>query len=832
MAGNFITRTINQLDAPAELAADDRIPVQRGEGPAQAVSVQALFDFLETEGAEVVALATAVGRASLYGVTDAVAGRRFAEISEERDFVSGYHRLGFERLAGAEEFDGWTFARASAGSAQGADGLLQTFAADVPRRTDRGLLIEGAAVQALGFSPSVANATLTNVSVSGGQLDHAGQIMQAVQVIETGNAGLRIEGGGVSFGGGNDTVSCVVKIGSGPTSANTFGLVNTTGNVALAIFSINYDTGDIAFSTGTPETVRVLAENKGPYEWRLEITPLAGIAPGDGLYFYAGFLGGPAEEFDHFYISQVQIETSPFATSHIANETGVPVERAADSLHLAFDQASDFTLPIEVELRDRQTLQTLFSIDDGTADNVLTVARTAAGAIQLTATRNGAALTTSVPGKGGARILKAAIISRGGDTRLCVDGEPPVTIAAARPAGLSRLWLGRTSAGAPLNGYVRRDLVLGRAVSDTEARAMTRRPPALPVADAPLVGHPYQGRFDPNGAGTPIGDYGRLPVTVWGELPCDLLIGELRGPSALMVFKDGREPVRDLAHLGRWVDVDPQTGLCLVGTPDYRTIRWLDPHQAGRQVHRWTLPGGIPGEIYGLSTDGERLVINMAIDDGAEGETWIFALDGNGVPSDAGVEVPGFTGANAIARGLAIDPANANRLWVAAMVMPDGPTGTQGSVRAYNLTTGAKEAEYYGHYPNDIDFLPDGRPVWCDEHLDRIRIRDLDGSVRTLMAGLQVCADYEPVVGSIAANVLARRVVGSDLEAAAVEFAGLKGLYAPNGVAVLSQDTLAIADTDNGRVIVVRITEAGEITILAVIAHLNEPTKVKVIPSL
>lgn len=62
--------------------------------------------------------------------------------------------------------------------------------------------------------------------------------------------------------------------------------------------------------------------------------------------------------------------------------------------------------------------------------------------------------------KAGARAMKMALRVRAGSAKGAADGVLSPDIAAIPASGLSRLWVGRTSSGTLLNGYVRRVLIL------------------------------------------------------------------------------------------------------------------------------------------------------------------------------------------------------------------------------------------------------------------------------------------------------------------------------------------------------------------------------------
>ena len=791
--------------------------------------MQQLADEAETAADTMERITAAVGRAAIYGVLDPPAAEQFAYNTFELDFTERYYRNGLERYADLREPDnitpivpGFTFTRNSL-AWHIVNGDRAQVSTNIMRISDAGFLIERQAFQSVGYSTDVENLPNTNASFADGPLDPYGITSTRVTAASTGATTLQINGTGTASGNG-DTAWFLVKKGNGATIGNRFALNNSTTGQPLLNIGLNYDTGQITYYVGAKGARAVPLSNGW---WRVELTPPSGVSANDGLRAFVGFVGLSATAGDNFLISHAQIESTGNATSPIVTTNGAAFDRKAEMARFTLPATGDFTLVAEAQFRDRIGRQVVASVDDGTSLNRLTVLRDATGAIVLELIDNGNASSFTIAArKAGERQCRIAMAAHEGSVRVSVDGGPASGPLLARPSGLNRVMLGQDFNGGHLDGEVRRIMVRNSAASDADLQkyAALQQPRAL--ADAPLTAHPLQGRFNPNTSNTPTGPTGRQAVVVYGELPCSLLIAENRGISALLVNPDGSTVWRDTTHQGRWFDVDPLTGYSLIGAADLRTIRWVD--RQWRVQHQWSLPGTVNGNIYGLRTNGVKMVVNTETGGGASGETWIFDLDANGVPTGAGTAFADFTGAGMIARSMLID---GSYLWIAKMTGTN-PQGCVGQVQRHPLAGGPADQTYYGHYPNDLDKAPNGEIVWADEHLDRIRgVMPATGTVRTIMAGLEVCANYEPPVGHISSNVLARRVAGSIIEAAAVEYRGLPGLYAPNGVTVISQGLYAITDTDNSRVIVARETDTWEPEIVAVVGLLNEPTKARVLPA-
>lgn len=104
---------------------------------------------------------TISARAALYGVTDNPRAQLFASEGVELDFAAGYYRRGYEVGFDLDALSGWSFARALAGTAKNASGLLDSFASGAPKITDRGLLVEPERSNRVLYSQDFDNAAWT-----------------------------------------------------------------------------------------------------------------------------------------------------------------------------------------------------------------------------------------------------------------------------------------------------------------------------------------------------------------------------------------------------------------------------------------------------------------------------------------------------------------------------------------------------------------------------------------------------------------------------------------------------------------------------------------------
>ncbi len=83
-------------------------------------------------------------------------------------FPGGPFRVGVAAANQVDGLEGWVYSRAGVGTARSADGTVMAFAADVPRITDQGLLIEPAAANLLLRSQEFDNASWAKTGAGAG----------------------------------------------------------------------------------------------------------------------------------------------------------------------------------------------------------------------------------------------------------------------------------------------------------------------------------------------------------------------------------------------------------------------------------------------------------------------------------------------------------------------------------------------------------------------------------------------------------------------------------------------------------------------------------------
>lgn len=166
--------------------------------------------------------------------------------------------------------------------------------------------------------PSNAAWTKTNVLVTPNALALRGVNFSKVEATATGGLCYQLVLGAGSARG--NTVSFLVKKGSGATVMNRFTFRNDTTATNFLTFTINLDTGAITHAVGSGAT----AQSMGDGIWRVTASNTAFINAGDSLRLYIGFGSGTTFSVgDYSYIANLQMQKGSVATEYIFTTTAV-----------------------------------------------------------------------------------------------------------------------------------------------------------------------------------------------------------------------------------------------------------------------------------------------------------------------------------------------------------------------------------------------------------------------------------------------------------------------------------------------------------------------------
>lgn len=109
------------------------------------------------------------------------------------------------------------------------------------------------------------------------------------------------------------TFSAVVKKGSGATDANKFMIYNSTTTTVLLSISVNYDTLDITYVTGS---TGASIEQVGNGFIRVILTVTSGISDGNTITNYIFFRSQPETAGEYAYAASAQFENGTTATDY------------------------------------------------------------------------------------------------------------------------------------------------------------------------------------------------------------------------------------------------------------------------------------------------------------------------------------------------------------------------------------------------------------------------------------------------------------------------------------------------------------------------------------
>ena len=243
-------------------------------------------------------------------------------------------RLTLNFLAGAPLDSRITFTRSTTATFVGSNGLIQSSAIDAARfdynpatLAPLGLLIEeqrvNLALQSNGFgttpwSTGASFTTTANQIISPDGTNNGWKFE-----LTTGAAANLFQT--ITATSTSCAYSLYVKQGTGPTTANVFGIRNSTTATNLVFIQLNYSTGAFVYTAGsTGATVT----NAGNGWWRVQMVVTSGITVGNSLFVYAMSTSGAAGDFAYLY--GAQFEAGSFATSYIPTVAST-VTRAADA---------------------------------------------------------------------------------------------------------------------------------------------------------------------------------------------------------------------------------------------------------------------------------------------------------------------------------------------------------------------------------------------------------------------------------------------------------------------------------------------------------------------
>jgi len=396
------------------------------------------------------------------------------------DFINNYARFKDVYYGPLANTPGWSFTRASTGYAQTAAGVLVPFASGELRRTDKGVLIEGARTnlclqsQTFGTTWSQNNGTVSSDSTSAPD-----GTTTADSWVASSSANAYIRQSITTLPGSTYVGSVYIKA-----AVNSWALVEmwNSGTTKWSGTYINLSTGAQGNTTsgggGLSPTFTITSAGNGWYRLSAAVTT-DNAALSMAIYLASGNGNLAVTAGNSIYLWGAQLEAAAFPSSYIPTTTA-SATRAADVLTVPVS-GIDYPLSLfaEFELNASvATSQWALVLSNGTANEIseigpsgAAVARviTIAGAVQQAAVTAGAAISVGVATKIAARATTNDInIAKGGtlgtaDTSATNPATPTTILFGAQSGSVQPLW-----------GYLRRVAVWPRALTDAELQAVTR----------------------------------------------------------------------------------------------------------------------------------------------------------------------------------------------------------------------------------------------------------------------------------------------------------------------------------------------------------------------
>ena len=251
-----------------------------------------------------------------------------------------------------------------------------TTSAAVVNAAPLGLLVEEARTNLITYSNDLSTAPFTakvNITVTLNAAVSPDGSSNAQKIAATATAVTNFTTAATAVTATAATYSIYVKQGTGATTANVFGLYNSTTATTLVLGTLNFSTGVWTYSTGS---TGVIVQNVGNGWWRLCISASSGITSGDSVLGWLGWTGGAATAGDYYYAYGVQIEAGAFATSYIPT-TSAQVARNVDSVTSSsisswYNQSAGTALVQADTIVPNGTVNSFpgqFQFDDGTSTN-------------------------------------------------------------------------------------------------------------------------------------------------------------------------------------------------------------------------------------------------------------------------------------------------------------------------------------------------------------------------------------------------------------------------------------------------------------------------------
>ena len=374
------------------------------------------------------------------------------------DFVRGRYASNSGYRSDFLSLPGATYTRAGAATAETAAGVVVNFAANVPRITDRGVLIEEARTNLFPRSAPTAAQMSFAQNVASATEPASPPIAGAVWNTLTNTA---------STAAGYQLVTVAAS------SVYTMSVLCETPDGSQPVLGTSSGTGDFSFiETNIVVPTSTIYTRLSGNTWRVAATFTSGASSNQNT----GIIRYTTQNQRVLKFSGFQLEAGAFPTSYIPT-TGAAATRARDIMSCSAYAGLNYPLTLFAEV-DRV-------VDTGSVEGYVATSFDGSNFGELF-TSAGDKATCATTG-GGSR-ASAASVPVGSTSKIagrCETNNVNVAlngtaasadVTATMPSAPVRIELGveiGTGAGSQPNGYIRRASVYPRAFSDAELQALT-----------------------------------------------------------------------------------------------------------------------------------------------------------------------------------------------------------------------------------------------------------------------------------------------------------------------------------------------------------------------
>ena len=403
------------------------------------------------------------------------------------DFLTNEARWNGVSVGGPANTPNWTVTRASTGYAQTSGGVLQSFASGELRRTDKGVLIEGARTNLCLQSQTFDNASWvkSRTTVSADAVAAPDGTTTAYKLLETVDSGTHRAYQKFTKAASAITYTYTLYLKA---AERTFAHIRLaeTGEVNQATVGVNLSTGELGTPDGsgiTSISAAVTALANGWYRLSLTGTTTtdtvltAYVMSATGLT--SGDVSFAGDITKGVYIWGAQLEAAAFASSYIPTTTA-SATRAADSLTVTGVTGLDYPLTLYAEFErasDSGAHSGVFEVNSGSSNDrallninssdLMQVYARTSSVDQVSATIDGALAIGTV--------YKTAARISTNDSRHALGGTLGTQdTSCTNPATPSKIVFGnQNSETLPIYGYLRRAALFTRALTNAELQAIT-----------------------------------------------------------------------------------------------------------------------------------------------------------------------------------------------------------------------------------------------------------------------------------------------------------------------------------------------------------------------